>query len=332
VSACFSLLLQEDVPDCLREDSTMKKYVLLKLIVIVILIGTDIIFLLRITDAAAFQGIRMNSYDSTPPPCATPSPSATPDPSAPQWHCGPVMAGIVYVHPIFWFPSGISSGYTSLILRYYTDLSSSDGQKFYNITNEYYGSNGDPSTQMLDGGWTDISTEYPHNPLTSQDIQHEIQIAINHSNWRRTSGYNVYFPIYVGSGEQALDPYQQPNCFTRGIIASSTSTRTFFGFVSYPDANPHKPCHSLVPDSPNGNQSADSAISISAHIQFEAVTDPLTPNTYPTGWFPEIGDTPCEGQYGTIMSNGANHIWNNDPYIIQLMRDLDDNNSCQLSE
>src|SRR5712692_4573672 len=98
---------------------------------------------------------------------------------SPYSHGGPIMdTPVVYL--LFWRPTGYNfdtspsdDSYIGLISQYFKDVSSSG---LYNILTQYYGSNGQPSNQIVLGGSYIYNGAFPNSrgssfkPLLDSDI------------------------------------------------------------------------------------------------------------------------------------------------------------------
>lgn len=286
-----------------------------KMLFATLAIIVNVAILLRISNVGASSN-RTLSASASPAPCVT----GTPQDSNPHYYCGAVMTGTIRVHPIYWFP-GITgnSNYINLINRYYTDVATTPGgQYFFSILSHYADKFGNtPTNEAFDplhDSWTDTVDSYPEMQLTSDDIYNEIQRAVAANNWQPSSGYSVYYPIYTTKSECF---YASDDCHYgfHTAVAKGSSAEFIIGFIA--DGQDLD----LPGGSPNNDADADRTISQSAHEEFEAITDP---DGVGTGWSPEIGDKCQNGvyQWGTVDTLGANHYWNPDYYIIQIMWDI----------
>lgn len=294
-----------------------------KILFVALTIVVNIAILLKISNVGASSN-KVMSANASPAPCVTGTAQGTP-----VYHCGAVMTGTITVHPIYWFP-GITenSAYINLMNRYYTDVATTiGGQNFFNTLTHYADKYGNTPTNeafdSLHGFWIDTMNSYPEAQLTPNDIYNEVQKAVAaNSDWQPSSGYSVYYPIYTTISECFL-PANGPPCAS-GIHANVTrgsAAAIIIGFIADGQSS-----GKLPGGSPNNFADADQSITISAHEEFEAITDPDG-----GGWSPEIADK-CEignSEWGTVGTNGANHYWNPDYYIIQMMWDVSINGCVQ---
>jgi len=268
------------------------------------------------TSLGPVQGYTPGEKDGVRPPVV---PNMT-------YHGGPVMAGVVNVYLILWEPPGIAidPNYNRLIGRYYNDVG---GSGLYDINQQYAGFNGAPVSAVIRGVWLDNTRAdaYPRGILLSPlAIALEVQRAMRVNGW--APGISNYFPVYTSPTVGTTTPF----CAYHNFI--NANPPTIFSHVVYPSEY-YSRCQIQIRGwiSPNNCVVCDSAISISAHEQFEAATDPLG-----TGWFymstaGEIGDL-CQLTYGplTLDQGKANQEWNNAFYTIQMMWD-NAQRSCQQS-
>jgi len=254
------------------------------------------------------------------------SKSLTPDVSQPTYYGGPVMAGVMHVYAIYWFPNdnGANNAYINAINQYYTDVG---GSRLYNILAEYAGNNGSIVSATLADSWEDMNTPYPcQQPcsLTFQNIENEVQHAISTNHWP-TSGYTNYFPVYTLQGIQIADPQGDGACGVHWFWGPLDNP-TIFAHLAFPSSQGQgsnlSGCNVNVPTAPSGSPYIDSAINASAHEQIEAATDPVGIRTL--SWYVlsggEIADV-CYTDFGPTpypYDGGlANQEWNGHFYIIQ---------------
>jgi hypothetical protein len=313
----------------------MKRILSFKIFFTIILIASNAIFLLHISNVGAFSKSVLD-VNASPAPCITVTPSKTQYNL--NYHCGDVMYGTITVHPIYWFPDDTENlTYINLMNRYYNDVATTTGgQNFFNILTQYADKNGNaPVAESFDstsGYWIDTTDTYPGTQLTDQDLYNEVQNALNNnSGWSPTTGLSVYYPIYFAAGE----------CYGNNCTGNGSATHVNLGGQGSSSiiagVLPYGVGQSLLGGSPNNFPAADEAITTSAHEEFEAITDPDGPSKEGagTGWYgyyvmpgPEIADQ-CQGPvpsgygstWGTVASDGSNHVWNSDKYIIQNMWD-----------
>ncbi|HLJ33211.1 MAG TPA: hypothetical protein VKU38_06150 [Ktedonobacteraceae bacterium] len=256
----------------------------------------------------------------------TPSPTAVPGLT---YYGGPVIVGTMNVYPIYWFPNdnGANNAYIAAINQFYSDVHSIS---LFSVLSEYPGHNGIITSTQLAGSWEDMNTPYPETTLTQADIVSEVKLAIATNNWP-TSGYNNYFPVYTLKGEQVANPQDDGSCGAHYSWGPQDNP-IIFAHIAFASAGsgPVTQCAYLTPTAPSGSLYIDTAITASAHEQFEAATDPLTQITL--SWYAfgagEIGDI-CQSNFGPTpypYDGGlANQrFWNNsaghyDYYIIQTM-------------
>ncbi len=233
---------------------------------------------------------------------------------------GPVMTGTTNVYAIFWEPSGnVSANYNSLITRYFQDIG---GSPLYQIANQYTQSDdGFPSNAVLAGSWIDNGA-YPETPLLDSDIQNEVTNAQQVNTW--PSSMNNIFFVFTESGQDLCIDSSQSQCASNAFCAY----HNFFGTNTIYAAMPYAASFSCNPGSSPNNDDADQTINVTSHEEIEAATDPLI-NAWTDSSGQEIGDK-CAWTFGTLDSQGADVVWNTNPYIVQ--QEWDNNtSSCLLA-
>jgi hypothetical protein len=248
---------------------------------------------------------------------------ATSIPGNMTYHGGSVMTGTMNVYAIFWEPAGwtVDPNYNGLITQYYKDVG---GSSLYKLMEQYtQASGGAPTSAILADSWVD-PRPYPGsgNPRpapTQEQIITEIQTTMKTRGWQ--AGPSTYFAVYTAEG--VVDTSDK-ECGYHSVVPSNT---LIFGYIPYPAGN----CLGLLPTSPNTCLACDSAISVSAHEQFEAATDPFyytSPGWYYQTTTGEIADL-CTYPYASttqlgalLYDNGnANQSWNGHFYLVQEMWD-----------
>jgi len=232
---------------------------------------------------------------------------------------GPVMTGTAHVYAIFWEPTGnVSPNYNSLIKRYFGDVG---GSPLYKNNNQYT-QNGDPtlfpSSAVLAGSWVDTGA-YPRSPLLDSDIENEVTHAQTQSfnNWS-SSIDNVFFVFTQRNEDICLD-----STLTKCASNTFCAYHSFFGTNTIYATMPYAAsfgCNTgaragLTGSSPN-NDDADQTIDGTSHEQMEAATDPLLNAWIDLNTNIEIGDL-CAFTFGPGNLQGADVLWNKDPYIVQ---------------
>lgn len=224
------------------------------------------------------------------------------------YHNGPVMEGTQNDYLIFWEPTGkVSSGYNSLITRYFNDVGNSG---LYQNNAQYTDSSGKAAlSSQLAGTWVDTNP-YPQVPVFDADLQSQIAAAQSKFGWK-TSLNNEYFVFLQSSTDICTDASRSDYASNSFCAYHGSAGQLIYAAMPYAaDYN----CGNTL-KLPN-NDVADETINNASHEQMEAATDP-----YGSGWIDdvdgqEIGDK-CSWNFGTISSNGANMTLNGNPYIIQ---------------
>lgn len=223
-------------------------------------------------------------------------------------------------------PSGSDTGYESLTQRFLQDVG---GTSFYSILTQYPdGANTAPANSSTFGGSYVDTTAYPSgkgsqaNPLLDADIQSELAAAIAAQHWTVGPGSIVF--VYTGNNVQ--------NCTDSSMAQCSWDT--YCGYHSSFLQNGQPVSYAVLPDAgqnggtclatdgsgnpyaPNGDATADSAVSLTSKELFAAVSDPQG-----DGWTDataaEIGDK-CDWTYGPVGTDGGNlTLRNNHRYLVQ---------------
>jgi len=250
------------------------------------------------------------------------------------YHGGPVMAGPTNVYAIFWEPSSsVSAHYNTLIERYFNDVGSSP---LYKINNQYaQADNTFPTNAVLAGTLVDTTSPYPHlSPLLDSDIQGEVTHAQTvNPTW--VSGSNNVFFVFIEKNEGLCATSSE--C-TPDVTSSTNTTpicayhafinTTIYAAIPY-IASPNFNGLCNTGSSPNSDD-ADQTINATSHEQMEAATDPLLSAWYNDTSGLEIGDL-CAFTFGPGNLQGADVLWNKNPYIVQ--EEWSDNtiNGCTLT-
>ena len=192
------------------------------------------------------------------------------------YHGGPVIEGINTDYLIFWEPTGkVSANYNSLIERYFSDVGNTG---LYQNNSQYTDSSGkSPASGMLGGAWVD-TTPYPHSPVLDQDLQTQINSAINQFGWKATSSSEFF--VFIQSGTDLCMDTTHSDCASNSFCAYHgwTGTQLIYAAMPYdPDYN----CGNTL-KLPN-NDVADETINNASHEQMESTSDP-----YGTGWIDTI--------------------------------------------
>lgn len=197
-----------------------------------------------------------------------------------------------------------------IVENYFQDVGSTN---YENILTQYYMQNQNgsqsyiPNTLQFDltHVWIDTSSITPTDnkciisTIEDNTIQAEVGKAIKKKGWPSNDINTTYF-VYVPSG-YAIRMGPPTN------YCSSSLLHGFCGYHSWSStfvyaAIPYTNLLCSVSNSPNGNKDGDSLTDISAHEQFEAITDP-TPGAI-------SGKKPFDGWYDQTSKSqgGANEI------------------------
>jgi len=225
------------------------------------------------------------------------------------YHGGPVQAGTAHLFAIFWQPTNnVSSGYHSLIQRFFGDIGGST--LYHNNTQYTQTGGGDPTGATFAGSFVDTAP-YPESPLLDSDIQNEVSRAQSINGW--TSATNNVFFVFLQRNENL--------CFDSTLSECASNTfcayHSFFGTNTVYAAMPYAAsfsCRATGQTEPN-NDDADLTINVTSHEEIESATDPLL-----NAWFDrsgnEIGDK-CNFNFGPTNAQGGDITINGHPYEVQ---------------
>jgi outer membrane protein assembly factor BamB len=248
-----------------------------------------------------------------------------------QYHGGPVMQHTT-TYAIFWepptlqngTPSHVSKRYNNLLMGYFNDVG---GTELYDNNAQYYDGSGHIMNSSAFGtAWVDTSpypaatcsyTAASSNCLTDAQIQTEIARAMDINGW--TADLTRIFFVFTARGEGSCVDSSSKSCaFTNYCAYHSNFTvngqTVVYANIPYAGTD-LSACG--VPDSPNSNIDADSAINVASHEQMGAVTDPQQ-----NAWYNVSGDEiadPCNWNFNNLHLKGgtANVDWRNHFYIVQ---------------
>ena len=208
----------------------------------------------------------------------------------------------------YWFnKQGKLKADGQLVVDYLHDVG---GTSFENILTQYYGAAAHiANTESLADLWVDTTSP----PTTTGDcvplrrsihdssIRNEIDKAIQVKGWPKNDPNVTYFvytpPNYHIYADDIPVPSALPNACNSTILhtyycayhyySSTNQDNTAYAEVVYPSTE----C--TIPKSPNNNPAGDSLVNMTAHEQFEAITDPDGSTGWRDGDDQEIGDK-CE--------------------------------------
>src|SRR5258708_23409896 len=241
------------------------------------------------------------------------------------------------VYAIFCEPpsSSVSPNYNSLIMRYFGDVG---GSPMYKISNQYAQMSGAfPSNAKLAGSLVD-TRQYTASPLLDSDIQNEVTHAQTVNPTWLSGIDNVFFvfieknvSLCVNSSQTQCTPDRAspPNGFC-AYHSSFGTNNTIYAAIPYA-ASPNFNFGCYSGSSPNSDD-ADQTINVTSHEQMEAATDPYP--LFNPAWQDssglEIGDL-CAFTFGQGNLQGADVLWNKNPYIVK--EEWSDNtiNGCTLT-
>ena len=234
---------------------------------------------------------------------------------------GPVMTGTTHTYAIFWEPRGnVDAHYNSLITRYFNDIG---GSPLYKIASQYTQTNGGyPANAVAAASWVD-SRPYPHEIVLDSDIRSEVKHAQRVNGWH-SSLHNAFF-VFTERNVNVCTDSTHSQCTSNGFCAyhsafsDNTTIYAVIPYIASFQCDPH--------GGPN-HDDADKTITGISHEQLEAATDPLG-NAWLDRQGNEVADK-CARYYGKPDAQGADVIWNHDPYMVQKEWD-NRSSSCRLT-
>ena len=235
---------------------------------------------------------------------------------------GPVLdtdgtTGLI-VTPIYWAPSGtpnqIPTDYETIINGYVANIAVASGQStdVYSVDTEYY--------QEIDGarqyvnydikaGKAIIDTDaYPANGckpiggnaacITDQQIRDELTALAQKQGL--ATDVDHFYPVFLAPKVETQDRDGSNS------VSSYCGYHRSFGsgasFIDYADI-PYEPDACPSGQAPNGDATADGAVSTLSHELNEAITDPLSPDyAWTDSSGNEIGDI-CAQNYGDPLGS-----------------------------
>lgn len=225
------------------------------------------------------------------------------------YHGGPVQAGAAHLFAIFWQPTNnVSSGYHSLIQRFFGDIG---GSTVYHNNIQYTQTGGGaPTSASLAGTFVDTRA-YPRSPLLDSDIQGEVSHARSVNGWASATN-NIFF-VFLQRSENLCFDSTLSQCASNTFCAYHSTFGTNTVYAAMPYAASFS-CRATGQTEPN-HDDADLTINVSSHEEIEAATDPLL-----NAWFDssgnEIGDK-CNFTFGPTNAQGGDITINGHPYEIQ---------------
>jgi hypothetical protein len=245
-----------------------------------------------------------------------------------QYHGGPVEhANTVYA--IYWVPSGytVSSGYESLINRFFTDVGADSGKTtnvYWSDTQYSDGSGKISYSSSLGGSYVDTSPlpssgcrdSYTAVCLSDAQLQAEIQKDISAAGWTPspTKEFFLFTAKGIGSCSGSSCAFSQ-YCAYHSWIGSGSSV-VLYANMPYADTVPAA-CD--AGNHPNGND-ADATINVTSHEHNETITDEQGNAWYDRRGY-ENGDK-CAWKFGTQLGGTSgsyyNQSINGNPYELQM--------------
>lgn len=241
-------------------------------------------------------------------------------------HGGPVVAGAINIHVIFWESHAVDSAYDAYILQFLNDL---DGSRLISTLAPYTGPGIDSSPTGPPGPIVTVAGVFHDtvNPLPTgndnsipvhQAVVKELNSVSAQQNWPDSAG-NVFL-VLTGPGYQANSTV----CgWHDGGTDSSNGDQVPYAFIPRPSLTLKTYCDTGgYNPTPSGSVRHDSGVNTTWHELAEMLTDPLPLTGYndPSQPVPpggEIGDV-CEGQFpGVTGSNHHDIVLNGHPYLVQ---------------
>jgi hypothetical protein len=246
------------------------------------------------------------------------------------YHGGPVQHGTT-VYAIYWVPSGysISSDYSSVINRYFTDVAADSGKSsnVYDSDTQYYDGSGNIPYSVAFGGSVVDTNPFPASGcsdpvsqttvcLSDAQVQAETQRVAAAQGWG--GGPSKEFFMFtaknvgscISSSECAFSYYCAYHSW-----AGSGSSETLYANMPYSDTVPADCDDASHPN----NSDADPVINVTSHENNETITDPNGNAWYDRAGY-ENGDK-CAWYFGTAIGSTAygayNQLINGHPYELQ---------------
>jgi hypothetical protein len=249
------------------------------------------------------------------------------------YHGGPVMQPFLNLYIIYWQPSTLQDGSTTIMSNGYKAVekdmvSGYPGHALASITTQYYQTTPTKTYITGTGGLafavndtqpfptSGCAASIGPNCITDAQLKAEVQRFLGVKGW--TGGYDKMFLVFT--------PQNEGSCFDTSTTYCSTETANvspyFCAYHSYISGSPNiiysnepfgNPNYCLgsgtQPNSTAGGPEADPAATAASHEMTEAFTDPLLNAWYDSSGS-EIGDI-CAYNYGANQWDKAlaNQFW-----------------------
>ncbi|MHB8574495.1 MAG: hypothetical protein ACYDCQ_04100 [Dehalococcoidia bacterium] len=255
---------------------------------------------------------------------------AAPDTSPLLYNGGPIMPQTVN-YAIFWLPSGShfeASGsaaddtrYEGLVQRYFQDIGHSD---FYNLLAQYPDTTTTPLNAASWGGSYVDQTPYTGGgstgqALVDQDIQAAVTRALSANGW--TPDITHSFVVFTAYGIVSCADASHTQCSNNyycGYHGDYLLNGSEVIYTNMPDLGTMLSNGCAVPQSPNGDPTADAELNVLSHEHFESASDPEPSDNL--AWVDASGNEngdKCAWQFGSIDGSQANIHLNGNPYMLQ---------------
>jgi hypothetical protein len=241
-------------------------------------------------------------------------------------HGGPIVAGDVDLHIVFWESHAVDASYDQYIERFFNDLSNSS---LMETLQGYLGKgiDGSPAgfpgpSVTVAGVWHDTKSPLPTGKMESASAEaavlKELNRAIDVNRWPTTAG-NV-FMIFTGPGYQTTLLSGECGWHTAG--RDSSGTEVPYAFIPRPGL---PSCAAslrsgYINPTPSGSARHDAAVTIAWHEFVEMLTDPVPLTGYddasrgPQG---EVADVCSETFPGLAGSNHNDVTLDGHDYLVQ---------------
>ena len=258
---------------------------------------------------------------------------------------GPVLdtdsATGLTVTPIYWAPSGspdqFPASYESIINGYVVNIAAASGQttNVYSVDGEYYQENAGAKQYVnydFKAGKAIVDTDtLPANGckptagntacITDQQIRNELTTLAQKQGL--TTDINHFYPMFLAPNVETQD--RDGSTSVSSYCGYHRSFGSGSSYIDYADI-PYEPDACPSGQAPNGNATADGAVSTLSHELNEAITDPSDPAiAWNDSSGNEIGDI-CAQSYGPPLgstnpkdpgSSEYNQVINGGKYYVQ---------------
>ena len=239
-----------------------------------------------------------------------------------QYHGGPVEHTNT-VYAIYWVPPGysVSSGYESLINRYFSDVAADSGKtsNVYYTGTQYYDGSGSVKYSSSFGGWavdthavtSGCRDSYTSVCVTDVQIQSEIRAVASANGWSTDPSTEFFMFTAKGIGSCSGSSCAFSYYCAYHSWSGSGSSVLLYANMPYADTVPNACDAGYHPNSDD----ADATINVTSHEHNETITDEQGNAWYDNAGY-EDGDK-CAWNFGSV-NGSSNQSINGHPYILQL--------------